>query len=133
MRTYERHGTRWTILDCHRAVSVRGWRWQGVVRGDEARGRRSHLGPTRVPRRATTTTTMAEAARADGDDDSGALDVDLFRLISSEQLQRLLDKTIGIGPKTLVLSPSLAGPLGLVTDVGMLKVSSTAGPGTYHS
>jgi hypothetical protein len=82
-----------------------------------------------LPVQLTTTTTMADQAASERDDTTGALDTDLFRLISSEQLQRLLDKTIGIGPKTLVLSPSLAGPLGLVTDVGMLKVSYTTWSG----
>lgn len=82
-----------------------------------------------LPVQLTTTTTMADQAASERDDTTGALDTDLFRLISSEQLQRLLDKTIGIGPKTLVLSPSLAGPLGLVTDVGMLKVSYMVWPG----
>lgn len=47
-------------------------------------------------------------------------DATLFQLVSSSALQGLLDKIIG--PKTLVLSPSLAGPLGLVTEVGLLKV-----------
>ena len=50
------------------------------------------------------------------------LDTDLFRLVSSSALQGLLDKIIG--PKTLVLDPTLAGPLGLVTEVGLLKVDS---------
>lgn len=50
-----------------------------------------------------------------------AIDTDLFRLVSSSALQALLDKIIG--PKTLVLAPNLAGPLGLVTEVGLLKVS----------
>lgn len=49
-----------------------------------------------------------------------AIDTDLFRLVSSSALQALLDKIIG--PKTLVLAPNLAGPLGLVTEVGLLKV-----------
>lgn len=52
---------------------------------------------------------------------NNALDVDLFRLVSSSALQGLLDKIIG--PKTLVLAANLAGPLGLVTEVGVLKVS----------
>jgi hypothetical protein len=47
-------------------------------------------------------------------------DATLFQLVSSSALQGLLDKIVG--PKTLVLSPSLAGPLGLVTEVGLLKV-----------
>ncbi|ORY82401.1 putative ATP binding protein [Leucosporidium creatinivorum] len=46
-------------------------------------------------------------------------DATLFQLVSSSALQGLLDKIVG--PKTLVLSPSLAGPLGLVTEVGLLK------------
>lgn len=50
------------------------------------------------------------------------LDSDLFRLVSSQALQRLLQNIVG--PKTLVLGSSLAGPLGLVTEVGLLKVSS---------
>lgn len=56
----------------------------------------------------------------------GALDCDLFRLVSSQALQRLLQNIVG--PKTLVLAPSLAGPLGLVTEVGLLKVSPRLGP-----
>ena len=39
--------------------------------------------------------------------------------MSSSALQALLDKIIG--PKTLVLAPNLAGPLGLITEVGLLK------------
>ena len=53
---------------------------------------------------------------------AGEPDVDLFRLVSSQALQRLLQNIVG--PKTLVLQPSLAGPLGLVTEVGLLKVST---------
>lgn len=49
------------------------------------------------------------------------LDTQLFQLVSSSSLQRLLERIVG--PKTLVLSPNLAGPLGLVTEVGLLKVS----------
>lgn len=61
----------------------------------------------------------------------GALDSDLFRLVSSQALQRLLQNIVG--PKTLVLAPSLAGPLGLVTEVGLLKVSTRAGCPTCSS
>lgn len=50
----------------------------------------------------------------------GVVDVEVLRLITSTTLQSLLDKIIG--PKTLVLDPTLAGPLGLVTQVGLLKV-----------
>ena len=53
---------------------------------------------------------------------SGEPEVDLFRLVSSQALQRLLQNIVG--PKTLVLQPTLAGPLGLVTEVGLLKVST---------
>lgn len=52
------------------------------------------------------------------------LDTDLFRLVSSSALQSQLDAVIG--PKTLVLDPTLAGPLGLVTEVGLLKVRPRA-------
>lgn len=48
-------------------------------------------------------------------------DASLFQLVSSQALQSLLDRIVG--PKTLVLSSSLAGPLGLITEVGLLKVS----------
>jgi hypothetical protein len=48
---------------------------------------------------------------------------DLLRLVASTALQRKLDG-MGGGAKTLVLAPGLAGPLGLVTEVGLLKVSS---------
>ncbi|GAA5873302.1 hypothetical protein JCM1840_000022 [Sporobolomyces johnsonii] len=48
-----------------------------------------------------------------------SLDTQLFTLIGSSSLQGLLDKIVG--PKTLILTPSLAGPLGLVTEVGLLK------------
>ncbi|KAL8286886.1 hypothetical protein RQP46_003892 [Phenoliferia psychrophenolica] len=47
------------------------------------------------------------------------MDSAVLRLVSSSALQALLDKIIG--PKTLVLAPNLAGPLGLVTEVGLLK------------
>ncbi|GAA6000399.1 hypothetical protein JCM10207_007996 [Rhodosporidiobolus poonsookiae] len=47
------------------------------------------------------------------------IDVDLLRLVASTSLQKQLDAIVG--PKTLVLSPGLAGPLGLVTEVGLLK------------
>ncbi|GAA6063869.1 hypothetical protein JCM10212_003605 [Sporobolomyces blumeae] len=47
------------------------------------------------------------------------IDSQLFQLVASSALQGLLDKIVG--PKTLILTPSLAGPLGLVTDVGLLK------------
>ncbi|KAK4047784.1 Vacuolar protein-sorting-associated protein 33 [Microbotryomycetes sp. JL221] len=46
-------------------------------------------------------------------------DASVLQQVSSSTLMRLLDKIHG--PKTLVLSPSLAGPLGLITDVGSLK------------
>lgn len=49
------------------------------------------------------------------------MDTTVLRLVSSSALQGLLDKIVGA--KTLVLAPSLAGPLGLVTEVGLLKVS----------
>ncbi|GAA5858455.1 hypothetical protein JCM8547_007314 [Rhodosporidiobolus lusitaniae] len=45
---------------------------------------------------------------------------ELLRLVSSTALQRKLD-AMGGGPKTLVLAPGLAGPLGLVTEVGLLR------------
>lgn len=48
------------------------------------------------------------------------VDSELLRLISSTALQNKLDTIVG--PKTLILTPSLAGPLGLVTEVGLLKV-----------
>lgn len=49
-----------------------------------------------------------------------ALDTDVFRIVSSSALESILD---GIaGPKTLVLQPSLGGPLGLITQVAQLKV-----------
>ncbi|POY72706.1 hypothetical protein BMF94_4536 [Rhodotorula taiwanensis] len=47
------------------------------------------------------------------------VDSELLRLISSTALQNKLDTIVG--PKTLILTPSLAGPLGLVTEVGLLK------------
>ena len=50
----------------------------------------------------------------------GGIDSELLRLISSTALQTKLDTIVG--PKTLILTPSLAGPLGLVTEVGLLKV-----------
>ncbi|GAA5862630.1 hypothetical protein JCM3774_001084 [Rhodotorula dairenensis] len=49
----------------------------------------------------------------------GSIDSELLRLISSTALQNKLDTIVG--PKTLILTPSLAGPLGLVTEVGLLK------------
>lgn len=48
------------------------------------------------------------------------MDSAVLRLVSSSALQALLDKIVG--PKTLVLAPNLAGPLGLITEVGLLKV-----------
>lgn len=42
-------------------------------------------------------------------------------MVASTALQRKLD-AMGGGAKTLVLAPGLAGPLGLVTEVGLLKV-----------
>ncbi|TNY17677.1 putative ATP binding protein [Rhodotorula diobovata] len=47
------------------------------------------------------------------------VDVELLRLLGSTALQSRLDAIVG--PKTLILTPSLAGPLGLLTDVGLLK------------
>ncbi|GAA5837209.1 hypothetical protein JCM3766R1_002160 [Sporobolomyces carnicolor] len=47
------------------------------------------------------------------------VDTELFQLVASSALQGLLDRIVG--PKTLILTPSLAGPLGLVTEVGLLK------------
>ncbi|GAA5946809.1 hypothetical protein JCM3765_002024 [Sporobolomyces pararoseus] len=47
------------------------------------------------------------------------VDTQLFQLVASSALQGLLDRIVG--PKTLILTPSLAGPLGLVTEVGLLK------------
>jgi hypothetical protein len=44
----------------------------------------------------------------------GGIDSELLRLISSTALQTKLDTIVG--PKTLILTPSLAGPLGLVTE-----------------
>lgn len=49
------------------------------------------------------------------------VDTQLFQLVASSALQGLLDRIVG--PKTLILNPSLAGPLGLVTEVGLLKVT----------
>ncbi|KAM0788120.1 hypothetical protein ACM66B_001286 [Microbotryomycetes sp. NB124-2] len=46
-------------------------------------------------------------------------DATLLQQVSASALTSLLDKIAG--PKTLVLCASLAGPLGLVTDVGCLK------------
>ncbi|GAA5979504.1 hypothetical protein JCM11641_005416 [Rhodosporidiobolus odoratus] len=51
----------------------------------------------------------------------GGIDVDLLRLVGSTALQTKLDTIVG--PKTLVLTPGLAGPLGLVTEVGLLKTN----------
>ncbi|KPV76525.1 uncharacterized protein RHOBADRAFT_35168 [Rhodotorula graminis WP1] len=50
---------------------------------------------------------------------STGLDVELLRLLGSTALQSRLDAIVG--PKTLILTPNLAGPLGLVTEVGLLK------------
>lgn len=50
------------------------------------------------------------------------IDIEVFRLISATSLQSLLDKIIG--PKTLVLDSTLAGPLGLITQVSSLKVNT---------
>ncbi|BGP38432.1 Vacuolar protein-sorting-associated protein 33 [Rhodotorula kratochvilovae] len=50
---------------------------------------------------------------------TGGLDVELLRLLGSTALQTRLDSIVG--PKTLILTPNLAGPLGLVTEVGLLK------------
>ncbi|SGY50537.1 BQ5605_C001g00894 [Microbotryum silenes-dioicae] len=47
------------------------------------------------------------------------VDAHLFQLVSSSALRGLLDKIVG--PKTLILEPSLAGPLGLITQVSSLK------------
>ncbi|GAA5991999.1 hypothetical protein JCM5350_001874 [Sporobolomyces pararoseus] len=47
------------------------------------------------------------------------VDTQLFQLVASSALQGLLDRIVG--PKTLILTPSLAGPLGLITEVGLLK------------
>jgi hypothetical protein len=52
------------------------------------------------------------------------VDPQVFKLVSSASLQSLLDKIIG--PKTLVLDSTLAGPLGLITEVGLLKVTLPA-------
>lgn len=54
------------------------------------------------------------------------LDVELLRLLGSTALQSRLDAIVG--PKTLILTPNLAGPLGLVTEVGLLKVREPAPP-----
>ena len=50
----------------------------------------------------------------------GGPDVELLRLLGSTALQTRLDSIVG--PKTLILTPNLAGPFGLVTEVGLLKV-----------
>ncbi|SCV71230.1 BQ2448_2818 [Microbotryum intermedium] len=50
---------------------------------------------------------------------STGVDAHLFQLVSSSALRGLLDKIVG--PKTLILEPSLAGPLGLITQVSSLK------------
>ncbi|SCZ99564.1 BZ3500_MvSof-1268-A1-R1_Chr3-1g06103 [Microbotryum saponariae] len=47
------------------------------------------------------------------------VDAHLFQLVSSSALRGLLDKIVG--SKTLILEPSLAGPLGLITQVSSLK------------
>ncbi|KAM0747571.1 putative ATP binding protein [Meredithblackwellia eburnea MCA 4105] len=47
------------------------------------------------------------------------MDTTVLRLVASSALQGILDKIIG--PKTLVLAGNLAGQLGLVTEVGLLK------------
>lgn len=70
------------------------------------------LGSVTLPRQFTT---MQDHVMVDEPDAS------LFQLVSSQALQSLLDRIVG--PKTLVLSSSLAGPLGLITEVGLLKVS----------
>jgi hypothetical protein len=66
-----------------------------------------------------TTTSMQERPPAPAAM-QGGIDSELLRLISSTALQTKLDTIVG--PKTLILTPSLAGPLGLVTEVGLLKV-----------
>ncbi|KAJ8295842.1 Vacuolar protein sorting-associated protein 33A [Rhodotorula toruloides] len=58
-------------------------------------------------------------ARGPAQPQSAAIDTDLLRLVGSTALQQKLDTIVG--PKTLILTPSLAGPLGLVTEVGLLK------------
>lgn len=65
-------------------------------------------------------------ARGPAQPQSAAIDTDLLRLVGSTALQQKLDTIVG--PKTLILTPSLAGPLGLVTEVGLLKVRSLAPP-----
>lgn len=49
------------------------------------------------------------------------VDVSLFKLVTNNSLESLLDNIIG--PKTLVLDSTLAGQLGLITQIKLLKVS----------
>ena len=52
--------------------------------------------------------------------DEPLLDLGVFREVARRGLTDLLDEVPG--SKVLVIDPSLAGPLGLITDVGLLKV-----------
>nr|ASF90207.1 hypothetical protein SPAR04510 [Bartheletia paradoxa] len=64
--------------------------------------------------------TTSSAKREDDDnEDVGKLDLGLLRDLARRGLTDLLDEVPGA--KTLVIDPSLAGPLGLVTDVSLLK------------
>lgn len=64
-------------------------------------------------------------------DDTLQVDAGLLQQISASTLTALLDKIVG--PKTLVLTPSLAGPLGLITEVGALKVGAEDMAPTHHA
>lgn len=54
--------------------------------------------------------------------DESTLDVNLFKEIAKKALVDALNSVNGA--KTLVLDASLAGPLGLVTEVALLKVNT---------
>ncbi|KAF7971703.1 hypothetical protein HWV62_20166 [Athelia sp. TMB] len=60
-------------------------------------------------------------ASSSAPEDEPALDVNLLKEIGKKALIDALNSVNGA--KTLVLDASLAGPLGLVTEVSLLKVS----------
>lgn len=81
-----------------------------------------------------------DASRTDNEEDA-AIDLSLLRELGKNTLINALNSVSGFdnfnlefftnyrtqvnGSKTLVLDPTIAGPLGLLTEVSLLKVSSS--------
>jgi hypothetical protein len=67
-------------------------------------------------------TSVSDRPESAAEEEQARLDISVFKEMARKALVDALN-AVG-GAKTLVLDPSIAGPLGLVTEVALLKVCS---------